>query len=81
MRFLDTDTSADVIALLNRMWGAASDDFKVQQWVAFDGLCAKKNPEAEASLVCVKRASASGGTSANCATTLSVHLISQAFLF
>lgn len=42
MRFLDTDTGADVIALLNRMWGAASDDFKVQQWVAFDGLCAKK---------------------------------------
>lgn len=31
MRFLDTDTNADVIALLNRMWGAASDDFKVQQ--------------------------------------------------
>lgn len=44
MRFLDTDTGADVIALLNRMWGAASDDFKVQQWVTFDGLCAKKNP-------------------------------------
>lgn len=45
------------------------------------GSAPKKKPEAEASLVCVKRASASGGTSANCATTLSVHLISQAFLF
>lgn len=44
------------------------------------GSVREKN-EAEASLVCVKRASASGGTSANCATTLSVHLISQAFLF